>query len=64
MSDPIRGSIPIPAATSKMSAPTTSQMSAIALMNVSFVARKAFAAYFNASADSVRIFRIGASTPT
>ena len=60
MSLPMRGSMPIPVATSNTSAPTASQISAIALMKVSLVARNALAAYLRASADAVFIRRTGA----
>ena len=52
----------MPTTTSLTSAPTPSQIAAMALMKLSFVARKAFAAYLIVSADagSVRL-RAGAA---
>ena len=47
---PMRLSRPIPRATSWMSAPTFSDRSAISLMKVILVARKALAAYLISSA--------------
>ena len=47
---PMRSSRPIPRATSSTSAPTSSQRSAISLMNVILVARNALAAYLMSSA--------------
>lgn len=49
---PIRLSYPIPTTTSFTSAPTPSQIAAIALMNDNFVAKNAFAAYLIVSADA------------
>jgi hypothetical protein len=46
----MRGSYPIPVATSLMSAPSASQMLAISLMNEILVARNAFEAYLIISA--------------
>ena len=58
---PMRPSRPMPRATSCTSAPARSQMSAISLMKVTFIARKEFAAYFTSSAVSRLVNRIGAS---
>src|SRR4051812_46704232 len=50
----MRLSRPMPRATSCTLAPTFSQRSAISLMKVTFIARKAFAAYFVSSAVPAR----------
>ena len=57
---PMRLSLPMPTTTSLMSAPTPSQMAAMALMNDSLVARNALAAYLMVSAEagSVMITRV------
>ena len=51
----------MPRATSCTSAPTRSQRSAISLMKVIFMARKAFAAYLMSSAVSIEVATIGVS---
>ena len=56
----MRLSRPMPRATSCTLAPTFSQRSAISLMKVTFIARKAFAAYFVSSAVRREVNRIGA----
>ena len=58
---PMRASSPIPRATSSTSAPARSHKSAISLMNVTFIARNALAAYFVNSAVSIPVNKIGAS---
>ena len=58
---PMRPSRPMPRATSCTSAPTFSQRSAISLMKVILVARKALAAYLMSSAVSMLVNTIGVS---
>ncbi len=56
----MRLSSPMPRATSCTSAPTRSHRSAISLMKVILVARKALAAYFVSSAVRREVHTIGA----
>ena len=56
----MRGSRPIPRATSVTSAPTSSQTFAISLMKLIFVARKAFEASLIISALATSVRTIGA----
>ena len=53
----------MPNMTSWTSAPTPSQMAAMALANESLVARKALAAYLIVSADRGSVTTIGAGMP-
>jgi hypothetical protein len=54
----------MPRTTSLTSAPTASQIVATALMNESFVARKALLAYLIVSAEAGSVTISGAGTPT
>ncbi len=57
----MRPSSPMPRATPWTSAPTLSHRSAISLMKVTFMARKALAAYLISSAVSMEVATIGVS---
>ena len=61
---PMRLSLPIPTTTSLMSAPTPSQMAAMALMNDNLVAKKALAAYLIVSADAGSVMMTRVERPS